>query len=397
MIFGILNVIFYCLGIYLLANVLYLLYFAIAGFFKIKLPYAPTQNHRRICVLIPAYKEDAVIIESALDAKLHQYEGEFDVCVIADKLMPSTIETLSLHNVKVIEVRFEKSTKGKALSTALSALPLDAYDLAVVLDADNIMGPAFLEKVNSAFEAGYKVIQGHRTAKNQDTPFALLDACNEEINNHLFRRGHQRSGLSAALIGSGMAFDYHYLIKLLSGIGETVGEDKEIDFRIIKDGIKIAYLEDAWVYDEKVADSGVFLNQRTRWIAAQIEFLKKYFIEGFVLLFRNGNIEFFNKMIQTLLLPRILLLGVLSLFVVISFALPVGPSPLFWLVTLICCGAALLLSLPKRLYNKDLIKAVVRLPLAFITMCIALLSINKAKKSFIHTPHTSNSKLPINK
>lgn len=393
----ILDFVFYTVGIYLCLNVLYLLFFAIAGFFKIKLPYAPATVYRRICVLIPAYKEDAVIIESALDAIAHQYKGYFDVCVIADKLMPKTVDILRQNNIKVIEVKFEKSTKGKALSMALDNLPLDTYDIAVVLDADNLMGEFFLEKINSSFEAGYRVVQGHRTAKNLDTPFALLDACNEEINNHLFRRGHQRAGLSSALIGSGMAFEYTYLIKLLEGIGETVGEDKEIDFRIIKDKVKISYLEDALVYDEKVADSDVFQNQRTRWMAAQVEFLKKYFIEGFVLLFRDGNVEFFNKMIQTLLLPRILLIGALCLFTFLSIFIPFGPSFPFWMLILFMCGAALLISLPKNLYNKDLFQAVARLPLAFITMFLALLNISKAKKSFMHTPHnTKVIKLPVN-
>jgi len=393
----ILDFLFFVVGNYLFLNVLYLMFFAIAGYFKIKLPYAPATVYRRICVLIPAYKEDAVIIESAFDAIAHRYRGDLDVCVIADKLKPQTVEILLSNNIKVVEVKFEKSTKGKALSTALNNLPMDTYDIAVVLDADNLMGESFLDKVNSSFEAGYKVVQGHRTAKNLDTPFALLDACNEEINNHLFRRGHQRAGLSSALIGSGMAFEYNYLIKLLEGIGETVGEDKEIDFRILKDKVKISYLEDALVYDEKVADSEVFQNQRTRWMAAQVEFLKKYFIEGFVLLFREGNVEFFNKMIQTLLLPRILLIGALCLFTFFSIFIPFGPSVLFWMFLLFLCGSALLLSLPKSLYNKDLLQAVVRLPLAFFTMFMALLNINKAKKSFMHTPHGAKVvKLPIN-
>lgn len=386
------NVIFYSLWIYLLLNVLYLLFFAIAGFRSKTTSTTLATTYRKICVLLPAYKEDAVIIDSGLDAMAHSYKGDFDVCVIADKLQPETVRTLSESGVKVVEVKFEKSTKGKALWTALAALPSGVYDIAVVLDADNLMGDGFLEKINQSFEDGYRVVQGHRTAKNVDTPFAILDACNEEINNHIFRKGHVNAGLSSALIGSGMAFEYNYLIELLDGIGETVGEDKEIDFRILKENVKIEYLDDALVYDEKIANAKVFQNQRTRWIATQIEFLKKYFGEGFRLLFKEGNIEFFDKVVQTMLLPRILLMGVLVIFTLLSLLIPCGPSSWWWVVILVLGSSSLLLSVPKKLYNRDLFKAVLRLPIAFVSMALALLKIKRAGKSFMHTPHTAKAK-----
>jgi len=40
---------------------------------------------------------------------------------------------------------------------------------------------------------------------------ALLDGISEEINNNIFRKGHQTLGLSSALIGSGMALIMSFL------------------------------------------------------------------------------------------------------------------------------------------------------------------------------------------
>lgn len=53
-----------------------------------------------------------------------------------------------------------------------------------------------------------EAVQTHRIAKNMNNDMALLDAVSEEINNTIFRLGHAKLGLSAALIGSGMAFRY---------------------------------------------------------------------------------------------------------------------------------------------------------------------------------------------
>lgn len=382
----------YTLGGFLLLNVLYLLFFAIAGHRKMApLPAVASAPPRRMCVLMPAYHTDAVILQTAPAAKRHIYAGEARVHVIADGLQPATIQTLLQQDIGVVEVAFERSTKGKALSAALNTLPAEDYDVAVVLDVDNVMAPSFLDQVNQAFAAGYRVVQGHRTAKNLDSPFAVLDACNEEINNHIYRQGHASLGLSAALIGSGMAFEYNFVKQLLQDIGDTPGEDKEMDFRILRAGLKIGYLPDAYVLDEKIPNSQAFTTQRTRWLAAQLEFLKKYFWEGPAQLMR-GNFEFFDKVVQTLLVPRILLLGILGLLVLASLPnWPVGPSPLFWMSLLAGTGAALLLSLPARLYNRQVAKAAWHLPLALVSMIVALLQMKKAKVSFMPTPHATPS------
>ncbi len=382
----------YVVGVFLLLNVIYLLFFAIAGHRKMApLPTATTTPPRRMCVLMPAYHTDEVILQTAPIAQRHVYAGSAQVQVIADGLQLATVQTLRQQGIGVIEVAFEKSTKGKALLAALTSLSASDYEVAVVLDVDNVMAPNFLNQVNQAFAAGYRVVQGHRTAKNLDSPFAVLDACNEEINNHIYRQGHASLGLSAALIGSGMAFEYNFVKQLLQDIGDTPGEDKEMDFRILKAGLKIGYLPEAYVLDEKIPNSQAFTTQRTRWLAAQLEFLKKYFWEGPVQLMR-GNFEFFDKVLQTLLVPRILLLGVLGLLLLLSLLIqPVGPGPLFWAMLLAGTSAALLLSLPSRLYNRQVARAVLHLPLALVSMVLALLQMKKAKVSFMPTPHAAPS------
>lgn len=383
----------YLISAYLLFNCAYLLFFSLAGHKKIKRIKSNehTKGHRKFCILIPAYREDNVILETSQVALNHEYQGEFDVVVIADGLQPSTVQTLRQQGSQVVEVNFEKSTKGKALAWALDTLPEDEYDVAVVLDVDNLMGSNFMEEVNNAFAAGYKVVQTHRTAKNMDSAFALLDACNEEINNHIFRKGHFALGMSSSLIGSGMAFDYTYFKQLLIGIGETVGEDKEIDIRISKDQVKICYLDKVYVYDEKIENAQVFTKQRTRWIATQVEFVQKYAFDGLLHFFKYNNIEYFDKILQSVVLPRTFLAGILGFFFLISFFVPYAPPTLFWAGLLVAFCAAMFIALPGKLYNRHLLFAMLRLPYALFCMCAALLKINTTKSSFLPTPHKAKA------
>jgi len=384
-------------GIFLMFNVAYLLFFALAGHWPRQTARQrpgpvdaaePAAAPRRMCVLIPAYQADAVVLETAAAARRHRYAGSADVQVIADGLQPATVQALRRQGVGVVEVSFAKSTKGQALRAALAALPPLAYDVAVILDVDNVMSEGFLNQVDNAFAAGYRVAQGHRTAKNLDSAFAVLDACNEEINNHIFRQGHANLGMSAALIGSGMAFDYGYLRELLRDIGDTAGEDKELDFRILRDGCKIPYLPTAYVFDEKIPNARVFATQRSRWLATQHEYLHKYLGEGLRQL-GHGNFDFFDKVLQSALLPRTLLLGVLGALLLLALALPTGwgPAPGYWLALLVGAGAALLLALPGRLYTRQVGQALLHLPVAIGAMLLAVLRIGQAKHSFLPTPH----------
>jgi len=381
----------YLAAAYLLLNVAYLLAFALAGHRpgRVSAVGASGPPHR-VCVLLPAYRADAVVRETAPAARRHAYAGLADVCVIADGLQPATVQALRAEGTTVVEVTFAKSTKGQALRAALAALPAHRYDVAVVLDVDNVMAPGFLDQVNAAFAAGYRVVQGHRTYKNLNSPFAVLDACNEEINNHIFRLGHARLGLSPSLIGSGMAFEFELLRELLADIAETTGEDKEIDFRLLRDGVKIAYLPEAHVYDEKTASVAAFGPQRTRWMAAQWEFLRKYAPELLPQL-RRGNWAFVDKIVQTALLPRVLLLGVLGVLLAASLGLPVGPKPLFWAGLLAGAGLALLLALPRRLYRWPTLRAALHLPVALAAMTLALLRLRRARTSFLPTPHAAGA------
>lgn len=376
----------YAILAFFIIQVAYLLFFSLAGTILPVKTIQPAKQLRRIRIFVPGYKEDAVIIATAKNAVSQNYPGNlFEVVIIADSFSEATLATLRNLPIKIVEVSFEKSTKGKALQKAIEATAAHPVDIVVIIDADNHMAPGFLNAVNDAYEAGYKVIQGHRTAKNFQTSFAFLDACTEEINNHIFRRGHVAVGLPSALIGSGMAFDAPLLIDLLQDIGETSGEDKELEFRIVRQKEQVAFLDGKFVYDEKVARTDVFSQQRSRWLAMQVEFFEKYFIEGWVQLLK-GNIGFFNKVFQTWLLPRVMLVAALLAWMV--FTLFFAPAFLWWSVGLfIALSISLVLGIPTRWYNKQLLFAFLQIPGALFSMLKAMAHMGKARKQFIHTPH----------
>ncbi|MEG1543738.1 MAG: glycosyltransferase family 2 protein, partial [Tannerellaceae bacterium] len=187
-------------------------------------------------ILIPAYKEDRVIQECVNSCINQSYPHTyFDVVVISDQMKAETLQSLFLLPVRVIQVKFENSTKAKALNFAMGQIE-DPYDIALVLDADNTIAPDFLTQVNNQFAVpGVQIVQAHRTAKNLNTNLALLDAVSEEINNSIFRQGHVNLGLSAALIGSGMAFSYGLFKEVMGTINAIGGFDRALELVLLKD------------------------------------------------------------------------------------------------------------------------------------------------------------------
>ncbi|ADB39843.1 glycosyltransferase [Spirosoma linguale] len=371
---------------------IYLLVFTMAGRFGHLQapPVNPNPVAKRMAVLIPAYKEDAVITDTAEQALKQDYPRDaYDVIVIADSLQQDTLDKLAALPITVVEVSFDVSTKAKALNATMSKLSA-AYDVAVILDADNVMATNFLTHINAAFNGGWKAVQGHRVAKNTNTSVAILDAVSEEINTYILRRGHRALGLSGSLMGSGMAFDYTLFKQYMGQINTTGGFDKELEMRLIHDHHRIDYIDEALCYDEKVQSGAVFERQRARWIAAQLKYLRRNLPSGIVQLLK-GNLDYFDKVFQTMFLPRVILLGFLTIGT--GAALVLQDSNLLMLAggQLLILLLTFYIATPNELLALITWKEISQIPGLFFRFLRSITRLGEASKKFINTPHSTTS------
>src|SRR5574344_119591 len=302
------------------ATVAYFTVFVVASQIKRGTKIVKSKRQNRIIVLIPSYKCDDVI-ERTVNSVLGQMYPQrlFDVVVISDHQSEITNFKLAQYPITLLTPNFKKSTKGKALQYAINNLPqFKIYDIAVVLDADNIVLPEFLEEINNAYEsAGTKAIQAHRVSKNRDTSTAILDATFEEINNTVFRLGHISLGLPWALSGSGMAFSYNWFKE---NIGKTKAawEEKELEALLMRQHIFVDYFDNIFVFDEKVRTTTDFKRQRSRWISTQFHSILMN-IKYLPAAIYNKQYDLVDKILQWMLLPRIPMMGIIFLM---SVALP---------------------------------------------------------------------------
>jgi cellulose synthase/poly-beta-1,6-N-acetylglucosamine synthase-like glycosyltransferase len=369
----------------------YALIFSIAGLFY-KTPFGnPSAVFQDFCVLLPAYREDAVILEAAKKAIEQEYPAaHYTVVVIADSLQSETLVALRKLPIEVMEVHFDNSTKVKSLNEAFSRLP-ESFGFAVILDGDNVMAPDFLTKMNSIVSPEIRAVQGQRKPKNRNNSLALLDGVSEAINNHIYRQGSVSLGLSSAISGSGVIFDYAILKKKLTRMDSIGGFDRELEVLLqLEDGIKVQYHKGAVVYDEKVSQTKAFQNQRKRWISSQYLYLRKYFATGISAFFR-GDFTFFNTaVLRNIQLPRLINIGLLTvltfLFIIIRHYLYFDYR--WWVVLFAVNTFAILVAIPREFFTWKLFAAVAGLPVIFFRMLVLLFKLKGANKKFIHTAHS---------
>ena len=388
MIWSILHGIDITLWVIIAGSVAYVVFFAIISLFYDKEDHiaahaaALSNKQCKFLILYPAYKEDRVIINAVENFLLQDYpKTHYTLAVVSDHMQPETNDYLRQLPITLLEPVFEKSSKAKAMQYAINQVKGD-FDQVVVLDADNIVRPDFLSQLN-ILSTVYDAIQCHRCAKNADNDVAVLDGASEEINNTIFRKAHNRLGLSSALIGSGMCFKYELFKKNVFEL-KTAGEDREMEALLLHQEIFIKYAPEIHVFDEKVSNQDNFQRQRMRWMTAQVQSLLSNLpkIPGAII---HGKINFVDKTIQQALIPRsilIVLLAGISIFMTIF--MPTWCEKWWTLFALL--AVSLFIALPRQLRFRSFAK-VLAIPGLVLRMLRNLLHLDRKNTDFIHTQH----------
>jgi cellulose synthase/poly-beta-1,6-N-acetylglucosamine synthase-like glycosyltransferase len=301
--------------------------------------------------------------------------------VISDHMQPETNDYLRSLPITLLTPTFEKSSKAKAMQYAIDQVQGN-FDNVVILDADNVVRPEFLSQLNILCSV-YDAIQCHRCAKNANNDVAVLDGASEEINNTIFRKAHNRLGLSSALIGSGMCFNYELFKNNVFQL-TTAGEDREMEALLLSQKVFIKYAPDIHVFDEKVSNQDNFQRQRMRWMTAQVQSLL-YQLPKIPSAIIHGNINFIDKTIQQALIPRSILIVLLA-GISLMMTLLVPEWCMKWWILFGLLAVALFIAIPSQLRSRSFAK-VLAIPSLVFRMLKNILHIDHKNTDFIHTEH----------
>ena len=297
--------------------VAYLFVCALFSMGKYKNPYPKTSVQHRFLVLFTVLKEGQEVIESInefIDTQLYPRE-KYDIAVAATGLNEDDLITLLQMPINIVIPDKDQCTKVYAIQQVMERYSPNEYDMVVILNSDNRIGPNALELFNDAYYSGCDAIQAHRMTRNLNTGIAILGAVTEEINNNLFRKAHTRMGFSSALIGSAMAFDFsifHEIAPTLKG-GDT---STAMEVALLKQNIYTEYLEEVICYSRKEDNDEQYVNRRSQWTKGRF-YTRRYALLHLPLAMLSGEWDLANKYFQWTIPSRFALIALIALISII--------------------------------------------------------------------------------
>lgn len=261
----------YALGITL--NVLELVlfiagvYYTAIGFFSL----FPRKREKKnvpmykYAVIIPAHNEAEVLPQLIESIQSANYPKELlSVYVVADECIDKTAEIAENMGAVVFEKTIS-SCKGDAISFALTNLKSCDFDCIAVFDADNIADAEFFYEANRELAEGYSAVQGYIDSKNpNDSWVSNTHSLWYYMTNRVMQYGRHVLGLGCRIGGTGFVLTKEVLDRA-PWHTETIAEDAEYTCMLALCNIKVGYVKNAVVFDEKPTDFTRSVRQRRRW------------------------------------------------------------------------------------------------------------------------------------
>lgn len=235
---------------------------------------------KRFAVVVPAHNEEKVIaniIESLL--KQNYPKNNYDIYVVCDHCNDATFDIAKRYDVNVLlHCNNSPSNKAKALNFAIDFIfkSNKHYDAFCFFDADSLAHPNFLKSMASYLSKGYVAIQAQQLPKNpKDSFIAKIVSAGQYITNRFFQKPKMILGLSATLHGKGMCFSKD-VVKNYRWDESSLTEDLDMQMRLIRDGVFIAWAEKSIVYDEEPITVSQYFKRSIRWTKGSLYVAKKH-------------------------------------------------------------------------------------------------------------------------
>ncbi len=306
---------------------LYSAYFVVTGLFLFKKNKHKIKRYKekyKFGIIIASRNEENVIGNLIESIKNQDYSKElYEIFVFPNNCTDDTDKKAKELGATVIKCKEHVSSKGEVLKYAFKKLEqrkdIDSY---IIFDADNVVHPNFLKRMNDTLCEGYEVAQGFRDSKNaHDNWLCGGYSLFYWGQNMFFSKARMSIGGSASINGTG------FMIKksVIDEIGfNTITVTEDIEFTAIcaLNNKRIAFVDDAITYDEQPRGFITSWKQRTRWSMGTFQCLTKYSKKLLKYAFKNNSLAGFD-MSLFFFAPLIQIIGAI-LFVMLAIFSIIG-------------------------------------------------------------------------
>ena len=263
--------IYHVLSILMIYKTFYLL---LGTFFTRVFPKAK-KNHK-YAIVIAARNEEKVIGNLLDSINAQDYpKKHLTTFVVCDNCTDHTRKVAEKHGAICYE-RFDDKhrTKGFALQYLFDRIGEDygreSFEGYFIFDADNLLEPDYVTRMNEAFDAGEKIITSYRNTKNFDETWISSTYAIHWLRS--IRTGHRaRSILRLATNIQGTGFLFASELVKNGWKYTSLTEDRAFTADAVKEGYRISYNDAAMFYDEQPVNLKIALRQRLRWSKGHLQ------------------------------------------------------------------------------------------------------------------------------
>lgn len=246
-------------------------FFAVIGIFA-KKRFPEAQEKLKYGILIPTRNEEHVVGKLIESIRKSDYpQDKLEIFVIAHNCTDNTAAVARTAGAVVYEYNNSaERRKGYAMRYLMDRVNenygSNNFDGFFVFDADNILAPDFIAKMNDAFIANDRkhIITSYRNSKNfganvMSAMYGLYFA----YSSCFEARGRAVVGSSTRVAGTGFLVNSEVLRNGWNYF--SLSEDTELTADCLLRDIKVVYCDEAVFYDEQPTTFKVMWNQRLRW------------------------------------------------------------------------------------------------------------------------------------
>jgi peptidoglycan-N-acetylglucosamine deacetylase len=229
-----------------------------------------------VTVLIPAYNEESVIVDTVRSAIASDYPN-LEILVIDDGSTDRTAELVRENFGKDPRVRLLLQANGGKPSALNHALSEATGEIAVSIDADTIVDPEAVPRLVRHFaDPRVGAVAGNVKVMNRNRWITRWQALEYITSQNLEKRAFDLLNCIPVVPGAAGAWRTDLLRSSGGFSGDTVAEDTDLTLTIRRNGWKILYDEDAIGRTEVPETVEALIRQRFRWTFGTLQAVWKH-------------------------------------------------------------------------------------------------------------------------
>ncbi len=225
-------------------------------------------------VLIPAHNEE-VVIGRCLEAIRADLRARDVMLVVADRCSDATAAIARRFGARVLE-RDPDQPPGRAAArqAGLEHARTLEWDAVVMLDADSVIAPGFLDACQQTLAAGADAVQARSESTRGHTLASEASLAAFALQGITLPRGRDRLGLSVRLRGTGMAI--RRPLALAHRFRAPASEDLVFTLDLILAGTRCRHVDSARLRSEGENRWSTFGSQKVRYEAGRMAAARAY-------------------------------------------------------------------------------------------------------------------------